>query len=150
MPYLHRITYLNHELHGVELRRLKFHGGFLLTSPLDDFARRAIHINLDETTTPDVPITPTSLTQNVMPGYGATDVTSSLQGSSTELQQLPHSNSSHHRRSSDSSWSSSSNASSQQGTTAVSSSLPLLGRADQTKVISRRNPRQRQSEDSTV
>lgn len=144
---MHRITCLNRKLHGVELRRLKFHGGFFLTSPLDDFARRAIHRNLDETTTPDPP---TSLTQNVMPDYGATNVTSSLQGSAAELQQLPHADSSHHRRSSDSSWSSSSNTSSQQGTTAISSSLPLLERPGQTKVISRRNPCQRQSEDSTV
>lgn len=85
-----------------------------------------------------------------MPGYGATNVTSALQGSAAELQQLPHANSSDHRRSSDGSQSS--NTSSKQDIIAMSSSLPLLGRPVQTKVISRRNPRQRQcqNEDSTV
>ena len=148
--YLNRITCLNRKRHGVGLRKLKFHGGFLLTSPLDDFARQTIHKNLDETSTPDIPTTPTRLTQSIMPDYGATNMTSSLRGSAAELQQLPHANSSDHRRSSDSSQSS--NTSSKQDIIAMSSSLPLLGRPVQTKVISRRNPRQcqRQNEDSTV
>ena len=148
--YLNRITCLNRKLHGVELTKLKFHGGFFLTSPVDDFARRAIHKNLDETSTPDIPTTPTRLTRSIIPGYGATNMTSSLRGSAAELQQLPHANSSDHRRSSDSSQSS--NTSSKQDIIAMSSSLPLLGRPVQTKVISRRNPRQcqRQDEDSTV
>lgn len=154
MFYLSRLTFLNRKLHGVKLRKLKFYGGFLLTSPLDDFARRAVHINLaDETTmTSEASTTPTNLTQNVTLGYGATNLTSSLLGYSpgAELQQLPHISSSHHRKSSESSQSSSNSDSSLKGTRAMSSSLPLLGRSDQSKVISRKNAHQHQSKDSTV
>ena len=136
------MTFLNRKLHGRELNRLRFYGGFLLTSPLDDFTIPAVHENLiDEATTPEIPTTPTISTQNVEPGYGTMNQTPSLLGysSGAELRQFPNISSSN------SSQPSSSNASSQQGTAATSSSQPLLGRPGQSKYA-----HQHRNEDSTM
>jgi len=147
-----RLTRLNCKLHGQELKELKFYGGFLLTSPLEDFTRPA-HENLsaEAMATLEVPPPATSVTtQNVTPGYGAINQTSSSTGysSGAELQQLPRADSSPHPRSSDSSRPSSSNASSQQGT-ASSSSQPLLGHHGQSEFVTKRKTQHRNN-DSTI
>lgn len=66
----------------MEFEKLKFHGGFLLTSPLDNYFKRQdgyIHLN-DDT-----------------PGYGSVNQSPS----SAELEDLPLHNSSPHPRSSE-------------------------------------------------
>ena len=148
MFYLSRLTRLNHKLHGRELQELRFHGGFLLTSPLEDFTTPAVHEDLaDESgSTADAPTVANILAQHAMPGYGTINQTPSSLGysSGAELQELPL-NESLHPGSSDSSQPSSNNPSSQQD--ATSSSQPLLGHAVHP---TRRNARHRQSGDATV
>ena len=146
--YLTRVTFLNRKLHGRELNKLKFHGGFLLTSPLEDFTIPPAHQDLiDEmATTPEIPTPNIVSTHNVEPGYGAINQTPSSLGYSSpaELRQFPNVSSS------SSSQPSSSNASSQQGTGTISSSQPLLGRHGQSKSVTRKNARKHHNEDSTV
>ena len=140
-----RLTFLNRKLHGKELKKLEFHGGFLLTSPFENFTAPTVHEDLADETLTTPMITPAVSTEKVAPSYGTINQTPSSQGysSGAELHQFPQGSSS------DSSLPSSSNNSSQQAARATSASQPLLGHRGQPKVITRRNP-QHHNQDSTV
>jgi len=113
------LTCLNRDLHGRKLKQLKFYGGFLLTSPKEDFLTG--QENLDDMTLPS-----NTFATNVNCGHGEYVVVNQSDssmgyGSGEELRNLTNTP---QPRSSESSQPSSSDVSSQQAT--VSMSQPLL------------------------
>ena len=117
----YRLTRLNHDLRGRKLKELKFYGGFLLTSPKEDFLTG--QENLSDAVLPSN----TTAATNVIHGrteYSVNQSDSSMgYVSGEELRNLPNTP---HPRSSESSQPSSSDASSQQATVGYASQ-PLLG-----------------------
>ena len=117
----YRLTRLNHDLRGRKLKELKFYGGFLLTSPKEDFLTG--QENLADVI---LPSNTAAAATNVNCGhteYVSVNQSDSSMGyvSGEELRNL-----SAQPRSSESSQPSSSGASSQQATV-ISMSQPLLG-----------------------